>query len=180
MGRQGRWNEAFAESKKAVELDPFSSNSNRQLGRLLLYNGQFDEAIGVLQTIFEDTRGGNLYWLTLAYWWKGMHEEAIEWAEKWASILGNPDHPYPVFLRQVASGDRAEAMKTIENWELNPRIRAAWYSVLGEKDLAIEWLTKAIDERYHGVAFTNVEPAFDPLRSDPRFQDLMRRMNLEP
>ena len=63
---------------------------------------------------------------------------------------------------------------------LAQRWRASYYAWLGEKDLAIEWLTKAIDERYHGVAFTNVSPAYDPLRDDPRFQDLLRRMNLEP
>ncbi len=41
-------------------------------------------------------------------------------------------------------------------------------------------MTEAVDERYHDVSYTNVEPAFDPLRDDPRFHDLLRRMNLEP
>ena len=52
--------------------------------------------------------------------------------------------------------------------------------MLGEKDLAIEWLTKAVDERYHYVIFYKSNVQFDPLRDDPRFQDLLRRMNLEP
>jgi len=63
---------------------------------------------------------------------------------------------------------------------LAQRWRASYYAWLGEKDLAIEWLTKAIDERYHGVGWTNVEDTFDPLRDDPRFQDLLLRMNLAP
>ena len=103
-----------------------------------------------------------------------MYEEAIEWAEKMTSITTS------VFLRQMASGDRAEAMKTLENWGLNPQRRAGWYAVLGERDLAIEWLTMAVDERYHGATLAKADPIFDPLRDDPRFQDLMRRMNLEP
>ncbi len=63
---------------------------------------------------------------------------------------------------------------------LAQRWRASYYAWLGEKDLAIEWLTKAIDERYHGVGWTNVEDTFDPLRDDPRFHDLLLRMNLMP
>ena len=81
----------------------------------------------------------------------------------------------------MASGNRVDAIRTIEDWkELNPQSRAGYYAWLGEKDLAIEWLTKAIDERYHGVGFANVDPRFDSIRDDPRFHDLMRRINLEP
>ena len=177
LAQQGRLNEGIAQLKKAVELDPVSSASNTQLARLLVYNRQFDEAIGLLQTTFEETGGGNLLWLSMAYWWKGMHEEAIEWAEKYA---GNPNDPYPVFLRQLASDNRVDAMRTIEDWELTPRWRASYYAWLGEKDLAIEWLTKAVDERHQGVVWANVDPMWDPLRDDPRFHDLLRRMNLEP
>ncbi len=52
--------------------------------------------------------------------------------------------------------------------------------MLGEKDLAIEWVTKAVDERYHFVIFYKISPLFAPLRDDPRFHDLLRRMNLGP
>ena len=81
----------------------------------------------------------------------------------------------------MASGNRVDAMRTIEDWKaLEPRVRARTYAWLGERDLAIEWLTKAIDERYHGVGWANVDPRWDSVRDDPRFQDLMRRINLEP
>jgi len=180
LARQGRLKEGIAEVKKVLELDPVSPSANSQLARLLVYDRQFDEVIG-LQTIFEETGGSSLYWLSLAYWWKGMHEEAIEWAEKRTPVLSNSHDPFPVFLRQLATDNRADAMRTIEDWKrLTPHWRAYYYAWLGEKDLAIEWLTKAIDERYHGVAFTNVNPTYDPLRSDPRFQELLRRMNLAP
>jgi len=81
----------------------------------------------------------------------------------------------------VISGNRVEALRTIETREgLPPHRRAGLYSLLGEKDLAIEWLTKAVDEHYHSVTWAKIEVWYDPLRDDPRFQDLLRRMNLEP
>jgi hypothetical protein len=55
------------------------------------------------------------------------------------------------------------------------------YVGLGEKDRAFEWLEKAYDERFAGLlASIKVDPIYDPLRSDPRFADLLRRMNLQP
>jgi len=147
----------------------------------VLYNGQLDEAIEQLETMFEETGSGNVSFLAGAYWQKGMHEEAIEWAETRVSVQGLSDPRFPLFLRQMASGNRVDAMRTIEEWkELNPRGRAIYYAWLGEKDLAIEWLTKAIDERNHGVGWANVDSIFDSIRDDPRFHDLMRRINLEP
>ncbi len=117
--------------------------------------------------------------LGFSYWHNGMYEEAIAQFEKAASLGGDPQ--LPVFYRQVASGNRAEAMTTLENWVgLTPPGKARLYAVLGEKDLAIDWVTTAIDERYHGITSAKVDPLFDPLRDDPRFQDLLRRMNLEP
>jgi tetratricopeptide (TPR) repeat protein len=148
---------------------------------LLLYNEQLDEAIEQFETMFEETGGGNLFFLVQTYWQKGMHEKAIEWAETRVSVQGRSDPRFPLLLRQMASGNRDDAMRTIEDWkELTPRRRAMKYAWFGEKDLAIEWLTKAVDERYHGIGWANVEPAFDSIRDDPRFQDLMRRINLEP
>jgi len=54
------------------------------------------------------------------------------------------------------------------------------YAMLGEKDLAIEWLTKSVDEGRHGSSWANVEIPYHSLRDDPRFTDLLLRMNLEP
>ena len=81
----------------------------------------------------------------------------------------------------MLSGNRAEAIRTLENWTgQQPRLRAARYAILGDNDRAIELLENALDEGYGGVVWANVWPEWDPLRSDPRFTDLLRRMNLEP
>ena len=61
---------------------------------------------------------------------------------------------------------------------LNGQSPHFFYAFLGENDLAIEWLTKAVDEHYHGATWANVEIPYGPLRDDPRFQDLLLRMNL--
>ena len=181
LARQGRWSEGIAELKKAKELDPLSNNAPTQLVRLLLGNHQYDEAIEEGLRTFEELGGTNLTFLGMAYWGKGMYEEAINWAKINASEQGIPDDPTPVFLRQVMSGNRAEAMRTLENWDgLLPHGRARLYAVLGEKDLAIEWLTQAVDDHYHSVTWAKLWPLYDPIRDDPRFQDLLRRMNLEP
>ncbi len=81
----------------------------------------------------------------------------------------------------MASGHRVAAIRALENWKgLTPGQKGEYYAMLGEKDLAIEWLTKAVEERDNYVTWAKVYPLLDPLRDDPRFQDLLRRMNLEP
>jgi hypothetical protein len=87
-----------------------------------------------------------------------------------------------VFYRHLLSGNRDEAVQTIENWgsPLQPQGKAGFYAMLGDRDRAIELLENALDEGYASVIWANVYPQFDPLRDDPRFQDLLRRMNLEP
>jgi hypothetical protein len=110
-----------------------------------------------------------------AYWYAGMHDKALAVSEDNYS----PDHRK--FYGQLAEGNLLEARATLERWEGQlPWLTGARYAMLGEKDLAIEWVTKAVDERYHFVMFYKTSVLFDPIRDDPRFQDLLRRMNLAP
>jgi hypothetical protein len=85
------------------------------------------------------------------------------------------------------SGRRDEARKVLD--PLNQLSKEKYveagsevkiYAALGEKDKAFEWLGKAYEQRSWFLTYIKVEPTFDPLRSDPRFQDMLRRMNLEP
>jgi hypothetical protein len=87
------------------------------------------------------------------------------------------------------AGRRAEAQKVLD--QLTARAKQKYvpayfsariYAGLGQKDKAFEWLEKAFDDRSIGMSFGTiaVDPVFDPLRSDPRFHDLLRRMNLQP
>jgi len=84
------------------------------------------------------------------------------------------------------AGNKAEAQKAIQQLiELSKQKRGTWelaliYAGLGEKDRAFEWLERAYEVHDKGMCFLKVDPPLDPLRSDPRFQDLLRRMNFPP
>jgi len=172
-----RLDEALAEATKAQELDPLSLQINTFIGQILLFKREYDEAIEQLQKTLEidPSYGGANYWLVAAYWAKGEREQAIAHLEKWV-----PDRQ-ALIHRHTLSGNRVEAIRIVENaTEMFPQVKARWYMRLGETDRAIEVVKSAIDKGHPGIAEVNVWPEFDPLRSDPRFQDLLRRMNLEP
>ena len=181
---QGQLEEALVEFQKALALDPLSLEISRLVGATLYNNRRYEEAIDQLQKTLEMEPNFLMAhrWLTFAYWQSGMHEEAIVQAEKVALLGGNNFSKLPMFLRQVASDNRLEALRTLENWEVSlPLERAAQYALLGEADQAIEWLNKAVEERFPPTPIAlRVDPFLDPLRDDPRFQDLLRRVNLEP
>jgi len=168
---QGRLDEAWEEIQRAQTLDPASLQLNDEIGRWLMFKDRYDEAIEHLEGLME--RGSwTLIW---AYWAKGNYEMAVETAER--------DYPeISSVLRHVFSGNRLEAETSILGLTttFQPRTIAMLYAVLGDKDQAIEWLSKAVDEHYHNAIWIKVFPTYAPLRDDPRFQDLLRRMNLEP
>ena len=124
--------------------------------------------------------------LGVVYEQKGLYDQAIEAyqkvikaSERTSSILGLLGHAFAV------SGRRGEALKILEELKemsrqryVSPYDLAVLYTGLGEKDKAIEQLNKAYEERAGWVINLQVEPLFDPLRSDPRFADLLRRMGL--
>jgi tetratricopeptide (TPR) repeat protein len=88
----------------------------------------------------------------------------------------------------AAAGRRPEAQTVLDKLNLLSKqryvsagFRARIYAGLGEKDLAFEWLEKAYaDRNINAGVGIKLDPVYDPLRSDPRFQDLLRRMNLQP
>ena len=179
---QSRLDEALEEIKKAQTLDPLSPEITSSVGGFLFSKGQYDEAIEQLQRSLElnpDLQSAHQF-LAWVYWEKGMHEEAIAQSERVASL--NPDASnVTVFLRFLVSGNRVEAIAALRDSDQIPVLNKAWFSMyVGEEDLALEWLTQAIDERDPQVAFIKAFSSFDPLHDDPRFQDLLRRMNLEP
>ena len=174
--RQGRFDEGIEERKKGLALDPLSVPTNFNLGVTLLNGRRYEEAIEQFKRAFElvPNQRGYRGSSALAYWYSGRHEEAIEVAERWVS----PE--FSEFLRELDSGNMDKARSVVENLDTGPVRRARLYAMLGEKELAIDWLTKGVDERHHGASNARGYSEFDPLRDDPRFHDLLRRMNLEP
>jgi Flp pilus assembly protein TadD len=114
-----------------------------------------------------------------------MYKEGIAEFEKVLAISpGNPSGLLDLGYAYAVTGRRAEAQKALDQLnELSkqkyvpPYHRAVICVGLGEKDQAFEWLEKAYVD--HFIVLIKVQPVFDPLRSDPRFTDLLRRMNLQ-
>jgi len=181
LARHGRLEEGIAELKKAVAVDPLADQYIVQLGRLFMFNHQYTEAIEQMQKGYEiaPNRTSGRSNLVFAYWLNGMYQEAIVESEKRDSLRGNPNSRMTTFYRHLASGNRIEAMRTVAQGQSSMG-KARRYAILSEKDLAIEWLTQAADERDNTATWAKVDPFFDPLRDDPRFHDLLRRMNLQP
>ncbi len=128
--------------------------------------------------------------LVLAYAQKSMYKEAVAEGDKRLAVA--PDDRIALAFLGYAyakAARKAEAQKVLD--QLNDlskreyvpaRRRTIIYAGLGEKDRAFEWMEKAYNDRELGVGFGSikVDPAYDPLRSDPRLADLLRRMNLQP
>ena len=183
LSTQRRLEEGFEGAVRAQTLDPLSPEINRAVGDVLRYRGQYDEALEQSLRALElnpNLPGANET-LTLTYWEAGMYEEAIARSEKWASVDPRRASVAPIVLRSVASGDRTEAIAALTGSEqLSAYSKAEFYSIAGESDSALEWMAQAINERDAMAPWFNVTPQFNSLRDDPRFQDLLRRMNLEP
>jgi serine/threonine protein kinase/Tfp pilus assembly protein PilF len=187
MARMG---ESLAESLCALELDPLNPGMSTHLGWHHLMAREYDRAIEQFRTALELDRSfspAHIY-LGHAYERKGMYAEAIAQFQKGRALyeknplfLGFLGHSYAV------SGNRDEARKAINKLKEQPGQEFVWpfmmaliYTGLGEKDQAFECLEKAYQDRNDDLIYLKVEPAFDPLRADPRFTNLLRRVGLTP
>jgi TolB-like protein len=188
----GRSEEAIAEQKRALQLDPLSLIINRVLGVDFYHARHYDQVIEQEQlTLDMDPNFAFVHMqLCLAYFQKSMYKEGIAECEK--ELVVSPRHPYALSglgYAYAVAGRRAEAQKkldqltAISEQKYVPAIsRVGVYVGLGDKEKAFEWLAKAYEDRTIGSSFAVIkaDPIYDPLRSDPRFADLLRRMNLQP
>jgi TolB-like protein/DNA-binding winged helix-turn-helix (wHTH) protein/Flp pilus assembly protein TadD len=182
----GRNTEAIAEIKRAANLDPLSLIISADVAEILLIARQYDQSIQQsLSTIAMDPSFAVAhYQLGQAYAQKNMFNEAIAELRK-ATELAGADTPFVANLAYAyaVSGRRIEAMKLLAEVKNRPDRGfsnasevALIYVGLGEKDQAMTWLERAYEEHFNPSIL--VRPAFDPLRSDKRFQDLTRRIGL--
>jgi serine/threonine protein kinase/tetratricopeptide (TPR) repeat protein len=182
---QGRMTEAEAEIQRAQELNPFSVEIYMAATARLYYERRYDEFIERCQEWVK--RDPSLEWnyhhgLGAAYVQMGKHEQAIAELREALKSSTIYAHTATELANALAvAGKREEAMKLLDTVEYVPwkTIGAALvFAGLGEKDEAFRSLEKAIELRAPFVIVLKVDPRFDSLHEDPRFQNLLRRMNL--
>jgi TolB-like protein/DNA-binding winged helix-turn-helix (wHTH) protein/Flp pilus assembly protein TadD len=182
----GRYDEAIAEMRKAESLDPLSLIINADLAELLLLAHSYDESmLQSRKTIEMDPNFALAHnQLGQAYLQKQMRDEAITELQKAVQLsAGSPTCMANLARAYAASGKMSEAAKLLSDLKKrsNPGYShaseiAVIYAALGEKNQAMSWLEKGFEERFNpGVL---LRPGFDSLRSDPRFQELVRRIGL--
>jgi serine/threonine protein kinase/TolB-like protein/pimeloyl-ACP methyl ester carboxylesterase len=187
LSLMGRHEEAVEQARKAVELNPLAVEESRELGRMLYYARQFEESIRQFRSTLDLHPSDVLTHLALmrAYFQAGRQQEALATYQDSLTLRGAG----PEVTAAVEQAFRKSGMKGTLRWTLgfleqqshsrrvSPGDYAAVYCLLGEKEAALEWLEKA-DQEYDSWIFQLQDPIWDPLRPDPRFQALLRRLNL--
>ena len=182
--RTGQPREALAEVERGVDLDPVSGRSFHFEGFIDYFSRQYDQALSLVKTV----RGLDInppdwsFLLGDVYAEKGMYSESI--AEFLKSGNG-PDSLGHLGNAYARAGQAAAARKTIAELEADVakdgigRYEIALvYTGLGDKQNAFKWLEEAYNAHDVGLVYLKVDPCLDPLRSDPRFDDLLRRVGL--
>jgi tetratricopeptide (TPR) repeat protein len=183
----GRHDEAIAEIRRAIEIDPVSPIVNADAGEILCFARRYDEAIAQLKNTLElEPNFIQAHrFLALAYLQKGMHEEsiaelkrAVEISNRNSVILALLGHSY------ASSGNKHQAEKILEELKalstkqyVSPHEFGVIYIGLGDHDRAFEFLRKAVEQRTGTLAFIKVNPVYDKLRSDSRFTELLQQLN---
>ena len=185
---RNRLQQALEENSRTLALDPVSPLFNTTRAEIYYNARQFDAAITQARRTLEQypTYPLAYIWLGSAYREKKMYKEAVEQFAQASKLSGN--HPAITALYGHAlalSGDTAGARRALADLQRLAKTRyvsalyfAGIYTGLGEKSTAMDWLDKAYKERNDRLVYLNVDPMADPLRSEPRFQDLMKRLHL--
>jgi len=184
----GKHQDALREITQAQRLDPLLLTNNAEVVRTLYYGRQYEQAVEqarkaeLLDPEFPRTH----FWLGRVYAQMGKYPEAIAEAERAGP---SPDSRIGVTEMAYASakaGKSAEARAFLK--KLQERSKRGYvpaydlavvHLALGEKEAALQWLQRAYDEHDWGLVVLAVEPRLDPLRSDPRFQGLLHKVDLQ-
>jgi TolB-like protein/DNA-binding winged helix-turn-helix (wHTH) protein/Flp pilus assembly protein TadD len=180
----GRHDEAIAEMHRSLELDPLSLVYMSNLGRFLYHARRYDEAIEVLKKTLEldPNRVYARIHLAMSYEEKGMYSEALQEYERIKTHFGGEPSPGMArLLAMTGQPKRAQEIARVLRGEAGDSdwfFIAGVYAALGDKDEAFACLQKAYEKHDFFLVFLKVYPYMDPLRSDPRYQNLLRRIGL--
>ena len=181
----GQHEKALIEAKRARELDPLNLRINALEGQALFFAGRYEEAIDRLQKTLELDSNFLLAHLFLSrvYIEKKMYTEAVTEAAKARDVSGGNSEAIAHIVYALAkAGKQKEARMTLDELKkraaeryVPPYAFALSYNGLGETDEAIAWMEKGLKERDVKMTLLLVDPKWNNLRSDPRFQDVLRR-----
>lgn len=182
--RTGQLQEALAEAQRGVDLDPVSWHSFHAEGFIYYFSHEYDQALSLilrLRALGINPPDWN-FLLGDVYTEKGRYADAIAQFLKSGDGVDALGHLGNAYAR---AGQRAAAEQTIAKLERHVRDDgvgryeiALVYAGLGEKQEAFKWLDQAYDAHDVGLLYLKVDPCLNPLRSDPRFDDLVRRVGL--
>jgi Tfp pilus assembly protein PilF len=187
LSSMGRTNEALREIRLAQELDPLSQIAKANVGVIYYFARQYDSAMKSLNDVLrDDPKFSTAYWgLGLVYEQKGNPAEAVAQIEKAAALSSGPNTMASLAHAYAIAGQKEKAQKILT--ELEGRAKkesisgyqfALIYTGLGERDKTFSALEKAVRERSTLLTYVKMDPRFDPIRSDARFIDILRRIGL--
>ncbi len=186
----GKLDEVLVHLRRAVELDPLNLNGLDNLSEAYIFARQYAQSIEQSKKVLEidPTYASTHFWLADAYRFTGKYDLWLDEWEKEASLNKDPDElalieaakrEYP---KSGYRGALTRAVALLEEQAKRIYVDPAWiarfHAVLGEKDATFAWLEKAYAEKSNGIRYVKMDPAFDSLRSDPRYADLLKRMGL--
>jgi TolB-like protein/tetratricopeptide (TPR) repeat protein len=186
----GRFEEAIEQMKKAIELDPYNLNYTRNLGRIFYFEGSYDDAVSVLQGTIEINPVFSFVHLSLAlvYIQESEYEEALVAVKKEEEAQGqlNPILDCISGIIHARMDEKDKARQILDNLEarskekyISPYYLAALCVTLGETDRGFELLDKAYRDEDFWIRELKVDPLFEDVRSDPRYDMMLKKLRLK-
>ena len=192
LGARGRFDEGGREIRRALELDPLSIETNFLGSWRFYFSRRFDEALQQIQRTLEldPTYFYGYMFLGMCQEQKGQFRDAAAAFERARKLTAEAGETPPEILADlvrshVQGGDRAAAEKVRDELDaLTSRRYVSRHDLalvslaLGDRPAALDWLEKAYEDRNWYMPWIHLDPRFDPIRSEPRFVELVRRMGL--
>ena len=186
FSEMGRYDEAIAAEKKALELDPLNTLMSADLGFFLYWARRYDDATTQLHKTLE-LDGNNALahlWLGWCMMWKGNANEAKAEFQKATALDDLPWYVGSLGYARAVTGEHAKAEQSLQELAntakqryVSPALPATVYLGLGEKAKALDWMEKAFEDRDPSMWWINGDQLYDSVRKEPRFQAIMQKVD---